>query len=223
MPHPGLPDRPPRDQRPDRESLRRRQLGPRPDLLRQDPAPDPPHRHRDGRHSPLTTGLTRSPPHLYVMVGLPAACQEDRQISSCANSQFLRTPAWQPNQFSIILNVPGRGVGGGMSEYTSVTRVTFIQVIGNKSFVISCRYCDGNGRQPGQMLGDGKVVNWRDRACEVCSGKGMLRVESDDIPTNCGPCFGHGRRRGSNFGAEKCRTCSGVGVLSVTGDIKVLR
>ena len=56
----GLPDRAPRDQRPDRPSVRRR--GPRSglDLLRQGPAPDPPYRYRDGGHSPLRTGLSVS-------------------------------------------------------------------------------------------------------------------------------------------------------------------
>jgi hypothetical protein len=56
----GLPDRPPRDQRTDREGVRGR--GPRsgPDLLHQSPAPDPPNRHRDGGHSPLRPGLTLS-------------------------------------------------------------------------------------------------------------------------------------------------------------------
>ena len=56
----GLPDRPPRDQRADRESVRRRRPRPGLDLLRPGPAPDPPHRHRDGGHSPLRTGLTGS-------------------------------------------------------------------------------------------------------------------------------------------------------------------
>ena len=56
----GLPDRPPRDQRADRESLRGRRPRPGPDLLRPGPAPDPPHRHRDGGHSPCRTGLTGS-------------------------------------------------------------------------------------------------------------------------------------------------------------------
>src|SRR5664279_5476836 len=44
-----LPDR---DLRADRESIRGRRPGPRPHLVRQDPAPDPPLRHRDGGHSP---------------------------------------------------------------------------------------------------------------------------------------------------------------------------
>ena len=56
----GLPDRPPRDQRPGREGVRGRGPGSGSNLLRQGPAPDPPHRHRDGGHSPLRTGLTRS-------------------------------------------------------------------------------------------------------------------------------------------------------------------
>ena len=60
----GLPDRPPRDQRADRPSLRRRRPRPGPALLRQGPAPDPPYRHRDGGHSPLRTGLTALPAHL---------------------------------------------------------------------------------------------------------------------------------------------------------------
>ena len=56
----GLPDRAPRDQRPDRESLRRGRPGPGPDLLHQGAAPDPPYRYRDGGHFPLRTGPTRS-------------------------------------------------------------------------------------------------------------------------------------------------------------------
>ena len=49
-----LPDRPPRDQRTHSEGVRSRRPGPGLDLLRQGPAPDPPHRHRDGGHSPLS-------------------------------------------------------------------------------------------------------------------------------------------------------------------------
>jgi hypothetical protein len=56
----GLPDRPPRDQRVDRQGVRCRRSRPQPDLLRPGPAPDPPHRHRDGGHSPLRTGLSGS-------------------------------------------------------------------------------------------------------------------------------------------------------------------
>ena len=50
------------DQRTDRQRVRRGRSRPGPGLLRPGPAFDPPHRHRDGGHSPLRTGLTDSRP-----------------------------------------------------------------------------------------------------------------------------------------------------------------
>ena len=51
----------PRDHRVDRRRLRRGRPRPGPDIVRQDPAPDPPHRYRDGGHSPLRTGPMNCP------------------------------------------------------------------------------------------------------------------------------------------------------------------
>ena len=57
-----LLDRAPSDLRADREGIRGLGPGSGPHLVRQDPAPDPPFRHRDGGHSPLRTGTTASRP-----------------------------------------------------------------------------------------------------------------------------------------------------------------
>jgi DnaJ-class molecular chaperone len=116
-------------------------------------------------------------------------------------------------------------------EYTRTTQVTFLQVIDDKSFVIQCRYCEGQGRNAWtQSRTTWKLQTWREEACCVCSGKGFLRLESDDIPTNCGPCHGTGRNviddRQRDYGfinsCALCRNCGGLGVLSLTGKIKKL-
>lgn len=124
--------------------------------------------------------------------------------------------------------------------YEATSKVIFVQVIDDKSFVIACRCCEGTGRCPRKMAETGRVVVWANQyPCKICAGKGMLRLESDDIPTNCGPCFGSGRTM--NLSADRydpsgekyvhkgpvgyvndnpCHLCDGLGVRSLTGKIR---
>lgn len=88
-------------------------------------------------------------------------------------------------------------------EYTRTTQVTFIQVIDNKSFVIKCRGCEGIGRRMRRVFQDTwQGAEWESEACPICQGKGALRLESDDIPTNCGPCHGIGLSKSNDYSSS---------------------
>lgn len=124
-----------------------------------------------------------------------------------------------------------------MSDYMSYTEVTFIQIIDNRSFVLKCRYCGGRGMNVESILALGReIAYWNDdNPCPICKGKTALRLISDDIPMACGQCTGTGRDRAIYMRAateedrmrvipvKKCGLCDGLGVLSLTGAIKILR
>jgi DnaJ-class molecular chaperone len=86
-----------------------------------------------------------------------------------------------------------------MSDYRHYTKVTFIQVIAEKSFVVSCRPCNGSGHEPKRVHKSGRILRLSDDKCKTCNARGMLRIESDDIPTNCGVCNGSGRISGGSY------------------------
>jgi hypothetical protein len=104
--------------------------------------------------------------------------------------------------------------------YAGLTDVEFVQVIDGQSFVIRCRACEATGLAPVGVNDDLSVTRFLTRPCEVCEGKRMLRLTSPDIPLNCGPCRGTGRRPGA---PGPCSACGGFGVVSLTGTIGRVR
>jgi DnaJ-class molecular chaperone len=106
------------------------------------------------------------------------------------------------------------------------TQVTIIQTISPTSFMIRCNFCEGRGVKPNKMdYSRWKVTDWYEgSACSICNGKGVLRVDSPDIPVYDGVCHGtgHGLTYNSTAGL-RCDKCGGVGVRSLTGELKVLK
>jgi DnaJ-class molecular chaperone len=105
-------------------------------------------------------------------------------------------------------------------------RVAIIQTISPNSFMIRCNFCEGRGVQPGGMdYSNWKITRWSEgSACPTCDGKGVLRVESPDIPVYDGICHGTGHRQTSSSNAYgRCEKCNGIGVRSLTGVLKVLK
>ena len=96
------------------------------------------------------------------------------------------------------------------------TDVRLLQVIPGESFALHCRFCTGTGRLPNGLGDDLAILGFHDRPCELCAGKGVLRLVSSDLPVNCGPCQGTGRRLGID---RRCPTCQGFGVLALTGTL----
>lgn len=120
-------------------------------------------------------------------------------------------------------------------EYRKTTRVEFVEVIGDRSFVIECRYCEGQGKEPYHCFEDGRVEDFKPQSsCSVCGGKRLLRIESSDIPTYDGRCNGTGKAlRETSVGvgpggkevkkyweSSQCPDCKGLGVRSITGTIR---
>jgi hypothetical protein len=113
-------------------------------------------------------------------------------------------------------------------DHKGLTDVEFIQVIDGQSFVIRCRYCNATGRRPRFMNPDDlEVTEFSDIRCDVCNGKGMLRLKSPDIPVNCGPCQGTGRMKSflssTMWSSITCSYCRGFGILALTGSVERIR
>ena len=93
---------------------------------------------------------------------------------------------------------------------------------------VPCRYCDGDGREPSTMVRDTlSILVYNNSPCSVCRGRGMLRFQIPDTPTNCGTCQGTGREDWiqnmmMSCYVKKCRSCGGFGILSLTGKIRKL-
>ena len=91
---------------------------------------------------------------------------------------------------------------------------------------LPCRYCDGEGRDP--RLVDPKTLvieQYKDRACQLCDGRGIVRLQFLDTPTNCRLCEGTGRKAGGPaYGTHVCSPCAhcrGIGYLTISGMITV--
>jgi DnaJ-class molecular chaperone len=114
-------------------------------------------------------------------------------------------------------------------DFEGRTAVAFLWVLDRRSFVVACRFCDGDGRAPVWMDRTGKVVSWSGRkTCPLCHGTGQLRLQSEDVPVDDRTCDGTGRVKETAFNgrysvaAKPCRRCRGLGFRSLTGEITVL-
>lgn len=123
--------------------------------------------------------------------------------------------------------------------------------IGQNAFVIRCAFCEGRAFQPIDMERTGpdnlflKVNSWSStEPCKICDGKGILRVESNDLMVACPICRSSGHDptvganlnskiyktigQSSNYDSKKesgkpCPKCAGIGARSLSGVIKVIR
>jgi len=119
-------------------------------------------------------------------------------------------------------------------------RVTIIEKLGPDSYIIPCAYCEGKGREPGDMGADvpnkkgyfypSRVYSWYVSSCPICDGKGVLRIKTQDIPIKDARCEGTGKDpscwrqyESHHPSARKCTTCNGIGARSLTGKLEVLK
>ncbi len=93
---------------------------------------------------------------------------------------------------------------------------------------LPCRYCDGDGKNPEAMNEETlAIVRYGLSSCDLCSGRGTIRLKFPDSPTNCAICQGTGRAKGSyrhgvgNVGCKPCSKCDGSGYLSMSGRIEI--
>jgi DnaJ-class molecular chaperone len=101
-------------------------------------------------------------------------------------------------------------------------KAEIIESLGD-SYVINCGFCGGHGFVP-DCMDDWKITAWSGSQCPVCDGKGVLRVESPDIPVYHLSCRGTGHLGEDEPDLlQKCTTCHGVGVMSLSGQLKVIK
>ncbi len=112
-------------------------------------------------------------------------------------------------------------------DFEGQTTVDFLHLLDARSFVVACRFCDGDGRAPVWMDRHGKVVTWSGRkTCPLCRGAGQLRLRSEDLPVDDRACEGTGRVKDTSFNgrysvaAKPCGRCGGLGLRSRTGEIR---
>ncbi len=90
---------------------------------------------------------------------------------------------------------------------------------------LPCRCCDGRGLFPRHVDAHTLVITeYHDWTCPICQARGVMRLQFPDVSVNCGPCQGTGRRYKkvyTNSTCEKCETCGGFGLLSMTGVVKL--
>jgi hypothetical protein len=120
-----------------------------------------------------------------------------------------------------------------MSDYQGRTDVEFYAAEGSTTFLMSCRPCNGTGKQFWHLLSDLRVWDWTGSNCEVCQGRGIARFESPDVPVSHAPCHGTGRRRYRPRQTDQyqgdvvalssyCHDCRGFGIVSLSGEITCL-
>lgn len=120
-------------------------------------------------------------------------------------------------------------------QYSSV-EIVIIQQIAPKSYAIRCPRCQGNGKRPlgGEQNKAGliSVTAWT-AVCPICTGKGAIRVVTDDVPIPCAICKGQGFKaektsrfsqlRSSYYLYYDCDSCHGVGAQSLSGNLTVVK
>jgi hypothetical protein len=89
-------------------------------------------------------------------------------------------------------------------------------------YAITCGYCRGEGRNP-LATSDWKVIEYSTGVCDICKGKGTLRVETSDAIIIHGACRGTGLYQDSaRYNPGFCPGCHGLGVCSLSGELKII-
>lgn len=101
--------------------------------------------------------------------------------------------------------------------------VVIIQTFDKMNYVIQCGFCRGRGRKP-KIIRSWQITEYTGETCDVCNGKGALRVQVNDFLIPDGKCQGTGLDRPDDTApVYKCQTCAGVGARSLSGELKIIR
>jgi DnaJ-class molecular chaperone len=124
-----------------------------------------------------------------------------RQIASAAKQELLRL-----SQAYLVAGLP--------------------RTLADGTYLVACGLCQGRGLLPYHTR-DWQILDyWDDTACHLCRGKGLLRVQVVDLPIPDARCQGSGLARPTanctGGRDERCPTCYGSGVRSLTGEVKLL-
>jgi len=106
--------------------------------------------------------------------------------------------------------------------------VVIVQTVDKNDFVIQCGYCRGRGLKPKEVV-NYQIKSYTSYTCDICNGKGVLRVQVTDILVPDARCQATGLERADNPGSYssdypvKCSTCQGVGARSLSGTLKLVK
>lgn len=101
--------------------------------------------------------------------------------------------------------------------------ITIIQTLSEQDFVIQCGYCRGRGRKPNRT-DQWQIKDYTGDTCDICNGKGALRVRVVDVLIPDGRCQGTGLNQASDTNpVYKCPTCGGIGARSLSGELKIVK
>ncbi|MBN1262361.1 MAG: hypothetical protein JXB35_16900 [Anaerolineae bacterium] len=101
-----------------------------------------------------------------------------------------------------------------------------LEALGNNVYRVRCAFCGGRGLKPYKMKGWEIETYHNQEVCPICDGKGVLKLQADDLLIPDARCQGTGHEP---YNAQQvyhdraCETCQGLGVRSLTGDVRVLR
>lgn len=102
-------------------------------------------------------------------------------------------------------------------------KVVIIQTISPTDYVIQCGWCRGRGLNPYKTQ-NYQITDYRSDTCDICNGKGVLRVQVTDILIPDARCQGTGLYSANNSSYPgKCSTCGGIGARSLSGTLKVVK
>lgn len=106
--------------------------------------------------------------------------------------------------------------------------VVIVQTVGQNDFVIQCGYCRGRGLKPRQVV-NYQIKSYSSETCDICNGKGVLRVQVSDVLVPDARCQATGLEKADCAGdydwrvPSKCVTCQGVGARSLSGTLKLVK
>jgi len=108
-----------------------------------------------------------------------------------------------------------------------------IQSLGDDIYIVKCGFCNGTGIEHKMKQNEHGfyIVHDIPRGvpCGICHSRGLLKIKSDDIPIVHNYCSGtgHGPLRSYRDYVEYkdvvCYDCRGSGVISLTGNIEILK
>lgn len=114
------------------------------------------------------------------------------------------------------------------SRLLTDTDEEIIRKLEDHNYIIRCAFCAGRGLIPSRVV-NWKITYYSEKTCDLCEGKGHLRVKANDLLITDGRCNGTGLEEmnsltGTSQGyTEKCSTCGGLGIRPLSGELVVIK